>query len=281
MRARETIMVFAREAEAASQFNTPQYKPAVGFFHQPAQPGNGSSACPACTGYPFCSSMVKNREQATTHRRGEVHPAKTVLFTQGEKALGVFVVRQGSVKLSMTSKKGRAVIVRVAHAGDILGLTSLLSGEPCMATAETLEPTELCFLERTQYLEFLSRNPEAALKIAQQASAGYEKACKHIAMLGLCQSVTERVAQFLLSWPGARPNFPGRSTRLRLTHEEIAQMTGTSRETVTRTLIDFKKKGWAQVHSSSLVISDRPALEELAASCDVDLCSENSLHANI
>jgi len=74
---------------------------------------------------------------------------------------------------------------------------------------------------------------------------------------------------------------PGKATRMRLTHEEMAQMTGTSRETVTRTLIDFKKRGLAQVHSSILTITDRPALEQLAASCNVDHCNEPLLYAKL
>ena len=66
----------------------------------------------------------------------------------------------------MTSSKGRAVILGVAGAGEILGLSSVLSGEPFIATAETLEETEIAYVEREQFLQVLLHNSEAALSVA-------------------------------------------------------------------------------------------------------------------
>jgi CRP/FNR family transcriptional regulator len=195
-------------------------------------------------------------------KRTQHYPNRSVLFRQGEYIQGVFIVRSGAVKLSITSSKGRAVILRVAGVGEILGLSSVLSGEACIATAETLEETEIAQVERELFLQILLSDPEAALSIALQACANYRAACRQISLLGLCRSATERVAQFLLNWSPKNYRDP-QPVRLGLTHEEISQVAGTTRETVTRTLMDFRKKGWASLAASHLVMQDREALEKL------------------
>lgn len=196
----------------------------------------------------------------------EVHPERTVLFRQGEIPSGVSVVRYGSVKLSMFSSKGRAVILRVAQQDDMLGLTEFLSGEPSIATAETLEKTGLGFVERQSLREHLLNDPAMVFRLAGQASSSYQFACRQIALFRFSDSVPERVAQFLLDWLVSRPTRRDDTAELRLTHEEIAQIIGTSRETVTRTLVTFRKNGWARISNLNLVVENRDALEKLAAS---------------
>ncbi len=198
-------------------------------------------------------------------KRTQHHRSRSVLFHQGERLAGVFILRRGTVKISITSSKGRAVILRVALAGEILGLSSVLLGEPCFATAETLEESEVAFVDREHFLGLLLHNPEAALSIACHACANYENACRQVSLLALCRSASERMAQFLLNWASSKTNRGASPITLRLTHEEISQVAGTTRETVTRTLIDFRKRGWASLAASSLVIHDRAAIEKLVA----------------
>jgi CRP/FNR family transcriptional regulator len=198
-------------------------------------------------------------------KRIQCYPSRHTLLREGEIPLGVFILRSGRVKLSMTSSKGRAVILRIAGAGEILGLTSALSGEPCIATVETLEEIEVAYIERDQFLQVLRHNPEAALSVALQACTDYKSACRQIGLLGLCRSASERVAQFLLTWATPKMYCEQPPVWLGLTHEEISQVAGTTRETVTRTLMGFRKKGWASLVASRLSIQDREALEKLVA----------------
>jgi len=198
-------------------------------------------------------------------KRLQFYPSRSVLFHQGTRPQGVFIVKRGTVKLTMTSGKGRVVILRLASIGEILALSSALSGEPCIATAEALEDTEVAYVDREQFLRVLLHNPEAALSVALHACANYKTACRQISLLGLCRSASERLAQFLLNWTSNKPFRDGPPVWLGLTHEEISQVAGTTRETVTRTLMDFRKKGWASLASSNLVIKDREAMEKLVA----------------
>jgi CRP/FNR family transcriptional regulator len=203
-------------------------------------------------------------EDLNVIKRVQCYPSRTILFREGERPPGVFILTRGTVKLSMTSSKGRAVIVGIAAPGEVLGLSSALSGETCISTAETLEETEVAYVEREQFLLVLMRYPGAALSVALQACSNYSNACRQISLLGLCRSASERVAQFLLNWSANKTFRDGPPVRLRLTHEEISQVAGTTRETVTRTLMDFRKKGWASLSGSRLAIQDRDALEKLA-----------------
>jgi CRP/FNR family transcriptional regulator, cyclic AMP receptor protein len=198
-------------------------------------------------------------------KRPQYYANGSVIFRQGEHSTGVFTVKRGTVKISTTSSKGRAVILRIARAGEMLGLASVFSGEPYIATAEALEDTEVAYFEREQFLDFLMHSPEAAIMVAQQACSNYKGALRQITLLGLCRSATERLAQFLLNWAGGKAYRDSSPVWLGLTHEEISQIAGTTRETVTRTLTDFRRRGWASLASSNLVIRDRAALEKLAA----------------
>jgi len=197
--------------------------------------------------------------------RAQYYTSHSSLFHQGERPGGVFILKSGTVKLSISSSKGRVVILRIATAGEILGLSSLISGDPCIATAETLEACEVGYVDRDLFLQFLFSNPEAAMTVAFQVSANYKTACRQVSLLGLCRSASERLALFLLNWTTPKSFREAPQAWPGLTHEEISQIAGTTRETVTRTLMDFRKKGWASLASSKLVIQDREAMEKLVA----------------
>lgn len=195
----------------------------------------------------------------------QCHASKSCVFSQGDKPAGVFILRRGSVKLSVAASKAKAVILWVAQAGDMLALSEFLSGGVALATAETLEETEVCFVESQRLRQYLAKNPELLFKLAGHVSSSYQSACRRVALLGFCYSVSERVAQFLLGWLGSKPADKNQTSEFRLTPEDIAQIIGASRETVARTLADFRENGWAFVEDLRLVIKDREALQRVAA----------------
>jgi len=83
--------------------------------------------------------------------------------------------------------------------------------------------------------------------------------------IGLCQSAPERLAKFLLDWSSGGTSIDGTvRVKLALTHEEMAQLIGTSRETVTRTLSAFKRQRMIELNGSTLVLRNKSALENLA-----------------
>jgi CRP/FNR family transcriptional regulator len=195
-------------------------------------------------------------------------PAEALLYVEGQAPRGVFVLCTGRVKLSTTSREGRVLILRIAEAGQVLGLSAVLAGKPYELTAETTEPCQVNFVESEALLKLLHRSGELALRSAQALSREFESAYRDIPDLILARSSAGKLARLLLSWtPDQGPENGLAEVRIRssLTHEEMAQMIGSSRETVTRLLSQLKKKQFIRLEGSTLVIRNRTALEALAA----------------
>jgi CRP/FNR family transcriptional regulator len=194
-------------------------------------------------------------------------PPGAVLFVEGQAPRGMYVLCKGRVKLSTTSREGKTLILRIAEPGEVLGLHATVSGKPYELTAETLQAAQLNFVKREDFLHFLQEHGDACLKAAQHLSQNCQSAYEMIRSLGLSHSVTEKMARLLLEWSEqGESTKDGIRIKLALTHEEIAQLVGTSRETVTRVLSDFRKQQIAQLRGSTLLIRNKPALEKLVGS---------------
>ncbi len=193
------------------------------------------------------------------------YPSGAVLFSEQERPRGAFLLCKGRVKLSITSSDGKMVILRIVNAGEVMGLHAVVSGKSYQATAETLEPSQTSFVRRDDFLRFLRQHPEASLRAAEQLSENYQAACQQVRSLGLSHSATGKLAGLLLEWASAgRPAQQENRVKFTLTHEEIGQLVGLSRETVTRTLSEFRHRRLVSVKGSTLVIQDRPALQAFA-----------------
>jgi CRP/FNR family cyclic AMP-dependent transcriptional regulator len=193
------------------------------------------------------------------------YPKGAFLFMERQDARGVFVLCEGEVKLSISSSEGKTLIMRVARAGEILGLMSALAGSPYEVTAETLHPCQIAFVRREDFLRFVAKHPEASQGVVRQISSQYQGACEQLRTVGLAASAQEKLARLLLTWSaGMQQTKEGTQIRVPLTHEEIAEFIGTTRETVTRTLSDFKVRHLVAIHGSTLMIPNRAALESFA-----------------
>ena len=194
------------------------------------------------------------------------YPAGALLFLEKQESRGVFILCAGEVKLSISSSAGKTLILRIAKSGEILGLMAALSGSPYEVTAETLHPCQVAFIRREDFVRFLAKHPEAYQKALAQLSSNYSGACDQLRTVGLSASAPEKLgtpASRLV--PCHKEDKQATSITLPLTHEEIAQFIGTTRETVTRTLSDFKSQNIVALQGSTLTISNRAALETIGA----------------
>lgn len=195
------------------------------------------------------------------------YPKGATLFVEGQTARGVFILCSGRVKLSTTSADGKTLIVRIADQGEVLGLPATVTGKPYELAAEVIEPTQANFIARQDFLSFLREHGEVGLRVAQQLGETYHSAIAEMRTIGLSHSVGEKLARFLLDLSAGHESGKGEiKVTLTLTHEEIAQMIGASRETVTRLFGEFKKKQLLQVKGSTLIIRDKAALESVLTS---------------
>jgi len=215
--------------------------------------------------YLFCNLPMPAVRKLNEIKSTAMYPKSAMLFIEGQQPRGIFILCRGKVKLSTSSSEGKTIITKISEAGDVLGLNATISNRPYEVTAEMLEPGQANFITRDALLQFLRENGEVALRVAQQLSLNYYTAYEEIRTLGLTHSPAEKFAKLLLSWEkGKSAANAGYQIKLTLTHEEIAEMIGTTRETVSRLFSDFKRKQLLQVKGSTLLIRNKPALEKMA-----------------
>lgn len=192
-------------------------------------------------------------------------PASTTLFVEGQTARDIVILMEGRVKLSINSSNGKRLVLRIARPGEILGISSALAGNPYRTTAESLYQCCVSALPRSDFLDFLVRQPAARQSIASALSLDYDLACERLRTIGLASTAAAKLALLLLEWSvGGRQTERGIRIHLSLTHGEIGEYIGVSRETVTRILNKFKRRRIVDLQGAILTIINQPALETCA-----------------
>ena len=223
--------------------------------------------CPVREEHLFCNLSLPAVQKLNEIKSTAIYPKSAVLFIEGQLPRGVFVLCAGRAKLSASSQDGKTVILKISEPGDVLGLNAAISNRPYEVTAEMLEPGQANFIARDALLHFLREHGEVALRVVEQLSRNYYSAFEEIRMLGLTSSPSEKFAKLLLAWSadGVHSADP-LHMKSTLTHEEIAEMIGTTRETVSRLFPEFKKNQLLQVKGSTLIIRNKQALEKMVHS---------------
>ncbi len=230
-----------------------------------------SENCVSCKlrkGHWFCSLSSGVLQPFSTASHLSTYPGNAILFVEGQMPRGAFVLCSGKVKLSTTSRDGKVLIIKMAEAGEVLGLSAVISGTCFEVTAETATPCQVNFIEREALLRLMEKHGELGLHSAQALSTDFQTAYRDIHELVLARSSAGKLARLILSWtPSREKHTLSSEIRIRngVTHEEMAQMIGASRETVTRLLSDLKKRELIRLEGSTLVIRNRTALEAMSA----------------
>jgi len=226
---------------------------------------DGCKTCKLKSAGFFCELSPAALKDFDAIKSTATYPKGALLFMERQDARGAFVLCEGEVKLSISSSEGKTLIMRVAKAGEILGLMAALSGGAYEVTAETIHPCQVAFVRREDFQRFVAKHPEASQGVARQMTMQYQAACEQLRTVGLSTSAQEKLARLLLTWSaGIEQTKGGTRIKIPLTHEEIAEFIGTTRETVTRTLSDFKVRHLVAIQGSTMMIPSRAALETFA-----------------
>jgi CRP/FNR family transcriptional regulator len=197
------------------------------------------------------------------------HARGAKLFSEGDPARNVFIICYGHIKISSTSRDGKTMILKIAGPGDVMGLSAVLANVPYEVTAEAIEPCQVKTIRKQEFVEFLGRHGIASMHAAQSLSSEYLAVFHDAKRLALSGSAAGRLARLLLDWGRSAAGSNNEKSEMRftmaLTHEEIANMAGTSRETVTRLLNQFRREQWITIKGSSLTITNPEQLERLTA----------------
>ena len=188
-------------------------------------------------------------------------PRDAVIFEEGTLGDYMYLIREGQVKVTKMSEDGREKILEMFGPGDFFGDMSLFDREPRSASIKTTKACVLMALSRHDFLELLRRNPDVSMQVIQELSRRLRDADEQIRSL-LFERVEGRTRQLLVRMarePVA--DRPGRLGTPAVTHQQLADLVGTSRETVTRVIKELKAEGWLeQVGKQYLVVAgDEPA----------------------
>ena len=211
-------------------------------------------------------SLLSEIHAAKIGNLNSVHGRGTVIFSEGEAARGVYILRSGRATVMISSSEGRVVMLCLVQAGDVLGLNSVLRNLPYDATVKALEPCRTDFVSRADLLEFMQRSAAGAQAVLKVLSRELGELTERTKSLLLPQTVTGRFARLLLEWGRIDNSDSAGTVRVEraFTHEEMAQMICSSRETVTRLLSTLTKESIIRVTSHSIFICNQPALEKIA-----------------
>ncbi len=224
--------------------------------------------CPAChnrhVGW-FCSLGMELLSTLETLSTPLTASASQEVFVQGQDAEQIYIVCSGFVKLTASSVRGRKMIVRIAGPGAVLGLHAAVSGSAYEVSAHTLCEVNLRSLRRDDFLSFLKKEEELRNRVMHCLGQEYRVALQDACRVALTDSVAARLARLLLELAEqiGEQTAEGYRLPLLLTHEEMASMTCTTRETITRTLGQFRKEGSLSIEGSTVNILRVDALEDL------------------
>ena len=199
-------------------------------------------------------------------RISRIHPDGALLFNEGQPATGVYLVLGGKAKVSISSSQGRLLILRVARAGELLGINAVMSGLPYQATAQAWKKCTTSFIPRAEFIALQKRDDQLREQVQVALSRYVVELMSMTRILMLAETAAEKLANLLLRWCDEFGSVEPQGIRLvwEFTHEDIAQMICVSRETVTRLLGEFSKRGLVVITGSSLLVRRAQGLEEIA-----------------
>ncbi len=179
----------------------------------------------------------------------------SIILMEDEVGGALFIIVKGKVKVTRTSNDGREVILNILTDSDIFGEMALLDGQTRSATVTAMEDSEIFIIQRNQFLEFLKEHPEISIALMQELSKRLRTADMQIKSLSL-KDAEGKVATVILQLAndiGKIKQGIVEIDKLPL-QQDLANMAGTSRETISRTLHSFAKKGLIELEGSKLRI---------------------------
>ena len=226
---------------------------------------------PMCSSCPRAQTCFLGRfEKKEMARLQEIrqiawYPRGVVLFFEGEATRGIYVVCSGEIKTFAHSQQGGTVILRRVGTGEVLGISSSLTGSPYPVSAETLLPSQITFIPRVQFLKFLAEQPDSYRVVIEALAVQLQKAWEHTRMLALHRHVVSRLAELLLNRAAEHGKESSQGTLISfpVTQEDIAESIGTTRETVSRIFSDLRRQGILRRRGNGFLLMKPRDLEAL------------------
>ena len=192
--------------------------------------------------------------------RERAYPKGSVILFENDPGDALYLVAAGQVKVVLIGEDGREVILSVLGEGSFFGEMALIDDEPRSAHVIAMQDSTMLVLRREDFQARVRTSPEVSIGLLRELSRRLRRADEKIGSLVLLD-VNGRVADLLLRLAEEEG---GDLITKKITHHVIAQMIGSSRETVSRTMRDFVERGMIQVSRREITLTDRPGLQQAA-----------------
>ena len=187
----------------------------------------------------------------TTAKKGRV------IYSPESRGEVLFILKKGRVQLYRLAEDGRRLVTAILEAGSIFGEMPMLSQRMAGSTAEALEDCTICVMSKNDVEHLIASKPSVALNVVHVLATRNSELEERLERQAF-QSVHERLAATLLRLAGDELEIRD------VSHQQIGETIGASRETVTRALGDFRSQGLIEIGRSHIVIRDRSRLASLA-----------------
>lgn len=213
----------------------------------------------------FASLREKDWEEVASLLNGVCYPRDAYIFFEGDAPEYLFVVWMGRVKLVRHSPDGRDVVLDVMGPGRLLGELAVFEGAPYSQTAQAMEEVALVSILRKDYLQLLERYPSLGLAVINELGRRLRVANDLVQSLAV-DRVDRRIARALLrlSLYNSTRTDEGIMIQMRLTRQDLADMTGTTVETAIRIMSRFRKQGWITTQRGRVIIKQPEELNLIA-----------------
>ena len=224
------------------------------------------SKCEQCIVRQFSSLKALTKDELL--RMAECKTSYTIkkgepIFEEGDMTNGIFCVKDGVCKMTKLSANGKDQIVKLVKAGELLGQRSMISEEPANLSAVALEDMEVCFVPKSEILNFFNHNNQFSMNVMKTICGDLKEADDH--MVSMAQkSVKERLAETLIYLEETFGNNEDGSLRIQLSREELAGMIGTATESCIRLLSEFNKNGLVDLSGKKITIKNKSLLKKIS-----------------
>jgi len=213
----------------------------------------------------FASLRERDWDEVAAQLTGLCYPREAYIFFEGDAPENLFVVWMGRVKLVRHSVDGRDVVLDVLGPGRLLGEVAVFEGAAYSQTAQTMEEVAVIAIPRNDYLDLLQRYPTLALAVINELGRRLRVANDLVQSLAV-DRVEQRIARALLRLAlyNGTPSKDGLMIQMRLTRQDLADMTGTTVETAIRIMSRFRKQGWITTQRGRVIIKQSEQLNQVA-----------------
>lgn len=188
------------------------------------------------------------------------------IYLPGDPSHTVYLLKKGRVKISSTASSGKEVTFEILEPGEIFGELEVLEDSPRETLAETLDDTLICGIRREDFERYLRQHPDMALRLTKLIGLRLRRIHSRVEDL-VFRDVPARLAHLLLELKKTDSVHDGAGIRLRakLTHQEMANLIGCSRETVSAILGQFREKGLLRMDARTITILNPSGLSDIAS----------------